>query len=83
MLMSGRWLTAEEALRIKLVNRVVPRDSLFDEADKLAEKIKSHDSRAVSCAKQAVVRGLDLSLDEGLRLEENLLCQLAAIDRVE
>jgi enoyl-CoA hydratase len=82
MLMSGRWLTADEAWKIKLVNRVVSRDNLLTEAEKLAERIKSHDSRAVRYAKQAVVRGLDLTLDEGLKLEETLFRRLAA-DRAE
>ncbi|MBN1176914.1 MAG: enoyl-CoA hydratase/isomerase family protein [Dehalococcoidales bacterium] len=72
MLMSGRWLTAAEALKIKLVNHIVPRDELLKEAEKLAEKVKSHDTAAVRCIKQAVVRGLDLTLAEGLELEAQL-----------
>ena len=76
MLMSGRWLTAEEALKIKLVNRVVSRDNLLREVEKLADSIKSYDNRAVRLIKQAVTRGLDLTLDEGLKLEKTLYCQL-------
>jgi enoyl-CoA hydratase len=78
MLMSGRWLTAGEALKVKLVNRVVSRDKLLPEAERLADRIKSHDSRAVRFAKQAVIRGLDLTLDEGLMLEKTLYRQLLA-----
>lgn len=72
MLMSGRWLTADEAYRIKLVNRIVPRESLLSEAERLADRIKSHDFQAVRCIKQAVTRGLDLTLAEGLELEKTL-----------
>ncbi|MCK4863113.1 MAG: enoyl-CoA hydratase/isomerase family protein [Dehalococcoidales bacterium] len=72
MLMSGRWLTAEEARRLKLVNRVVTRADLLPEAEKLAVKIKSHNRLAVSYAKQAVTRGLDLTLAGGLELETQL-----------
>jgi enoyl-CoA hydratase/carnithine racemase len=72
MLMSGRWLTAEEAYQLKLVNRVVSRAELLPEADKLADKIKSNDRRAVGYIKQAVTRGLDLTLAEGLELETRL-----------
>ncbi len=72
MLMSGRWLTAEEACRLKLVNRVVSRADLLSEAEKLAGKIKSHNRTAVHYIKQAVTRGLDLTLDEGLELEAKL-----------
>ena len=83
ILMSGRWLTAEEAYRRKLVNRVVSRADLLPEAEKLAVKIKSHNSLAVSYAKQAVTRGLDMSLQGGLELEARLgqsLLALAAND---
>ncbi|MCK4274353.1 MAG: enoyl-CoA hydratase/isomerase family protein [Dehalococcoidales bacterium] len=72
MLMSSRWITADEAYRLKLVNRVVSRAVLFKEAEKLAKKIRSHNRTAVSHAKQAVVRGLDLTLAEGLELEAQL-----------
>ena len=72
VLLSGRWLRADEAKRLKLVNRVVPRKELVAEAEKLARKIAGFDPVAVAGAKQAVVRGLDLSLREGLRLEARL-----------
>jgi enoyl-CoA hydratase/carnithine racemase len=76
MLLSGRWLGAEEAYNLKLVNRVVPRKKLITEAEKLAEKIARFDPTAVSRAKQAVTRGLDLSLGEGLELEGRLAASL-------
>ncbi|MFH1647140.1 MAG: enoyl-CoA hydratase/isomerase family protein [Chloroflexota bacterium] len=77
MLMSGRWLTAAEARRLKLVNRVVPRADLLPEAERIAEKIKSYPQTAVRYAKQAVVRGLDLPLAGGLELEARLGERLA------
>jgi len=76
MLMSGRWLTAEEAYKVKLVNHIVPRDSLISEAEKLADRIKSYDSKAVRLVKQAVTRGMDLTLEEGLKLEKTLYHRL-------
>jgi enoyl-CoA hydratase/carnithine racemase len=72
LLLSGRRLKADEARRLKLVNRVLPRAMLFTEAEKLAEKIAAYDPAVVSAAKQAVIRGLDMSLAEGLQLEHNL-----------
>ena len=72
VLMSGRRLTAEEAYRLKLVNRVVSRTELLPEAERLADKIKEHNPLAVSYAKQAVTRGLDLNLKQGLQLEVRL-----------
>jgi enoyl-CoA hydratase len=78
MLLTGRWVKAVEALKMKLVNMVVPRSELMPAAESVAEKIKSHDSTAVSYAKQAVMRGLDLSLEQGLELEASLAGRLAA-----
>jgi enoyl-CoA hydratase/carnithine racemase len=72
ILLTGRWLKADEALRMKLVNRVLPRQDLYAEADKLASRIQSYDPRAVACAKQAVTGGLDMTLQEGLSLEKRL-----------
>jgi len=72
VLLSGRWLKADEAKRLKLVNRVVPRKELMAEAERLAKKIAGFDPAAVAGAKQAVVRGLDLSLEQGLELEARL-----------
>jgi enoyl-CoA hydratase len=72
VLLSGRWLKADEAKRLKLVNRVVPRKELFNEAEKLAKKIAGFDPAAVASAKQAIVRGIDLTLEQGLELEARL-----------
>jgi len=72
ILLSGRWIKADEAKSLKLVNRVVPRKELFNEAERLAEKIAGFDPAAVASAKQAIVRGLDLSLEQGLELEARL-----------
>ena len=77
VLLTGRWLTAEEALRLKLINRVVSRPELLAEAERLASKIKVHNPLAVSYAKQAVTRGLDLGLEQGLELETRLGHQLS------
>jgi enoyl-CoA hydratase len=72
VLLSGRWLKADEAKKLKLVNRVVPRQALFTEAEKLAHRIAGFDPVAVARAKQAIIRGLDLSLEQGLELESRL-----------
>ncbi|MCJ7604660.1 MAG: enoyl-CoA hydratase/isomerase family protein, partial [Dehalococcoidales bacterium] len=77
-LMSGRWLTADEALKLKLVNRVLPRENLLPEAEAIARKILSYSPAAVRAIKQAVWRGLDLPLTEGLELEARLAKSVAA-----
>jgi enoyl-CoA hydratase/carnithine racemase len=78
ILLSGRWIGAIEALHLKLVNRVLPRADLLPEAEKLACKIQSFNRQAVRFIKQAVWRGLDLPLAEGLALETTLAKRLAA-----
>jgi enoyl-CoA hydratase/carnithine racemase len=79
ILLSGRWVKADEAYRLKLVNRVVSRAELLPEAERLARKIQNYNPLAVSYAKQAVTRGLDLGLEPGLELEAKLGQRLLAL----
>ncbi len=72
MILTGESIDAQEAYRVGLVNKVVPSDELLPEAIKLAERICRNAPLAVQAAKEAVYRGLDLPLPEGLRLEEFL-----------
>ncbi len=72
ILLTGRWIKAEEAHRLKLVNQVVSRGDLLPAAERLANKIKAYNPMAISYAKQAITQGLDLSLEQGLELEANL-----------
>jgi enoyl-CoA hydratase len=72
MLLANRWIDAGEALRVKLVNRIVPRKELWLAAESLAQKMASYRSPALTLAKQAVVQGLDMSLPDGLELESRL-----------
>jgi enoyl-CoA hydratase/carnithine racemase len=77
MLLANRWLNGEEAFRFGLVNRVVPRDKLFETAEEMARKIASYHPLAVRNAKAAIVRGMDLPLSEGLDLEKRLASELS------
>jgi enoyl-CoA hydratase/carnithine racemase len=72
MLLSGRWISAAEAKKIKMINRVVPRTELLPVVEKLADMICGYDKMALEFAKQAVVDGLDLPLAQGLELEARL-----------
>ena len=76
MLFTGRRIGADEAYEIGLVNRVVPKDKLLSTVEDMARKIASFDPMAIRYAKQAVVRGLDLPLAEGLELERRLASSL-------
>ena len=72
MLLANRWLSSEEAHSVGLVNQVVPKNKLLEAAEEMARKIASYCPMAVRNAKQAVMRGMDLSLSEGLELERRL-----------
>jgi enoyl-CoA hydratase len=78
MLLTNRRLSADEAHRYGLVSRVVPKHELLSVVDDLAIKVASFDQAAVRRAKEAVLRGLDLSLPDGLDLEKRLSRELAA-----
>jgi enoyl-CoA hydratase/carnithine racemase len=72
MILSGDPIDAHEAYRRKLVQRVVPRDQLDAAADEWARALAGRPPLALSYAKEAIVRGLDLSLRDGLALEARL-----------
>ncbi len=76
MLLANRWLNSEEAYATGLVNRVVPKSKLLETVEEMAKRIASLNPTAVRNAKQAVLRGLDLSLSEGLELEKRLALAL-------
>ncbi|EJN06744.1 enoyl-CoA hydratase/isomerase family protein [Phyllobacterium sp. YR531] len=70
MLLLGDTMDAATAERWGLVNRVVPRDKMLDTAHDLANRIKKNAPLAVQAAKELAVRALDMSLSEGLRMEQ-------------
>ena len=81
ILLTNRWVDGKEALQIGLVNQIVPKDKLLQTTEEMAEKIASYNPIAVRNAKEAVVRGLDLTLTEGLDLEKRLASKLQSIAR--
>ncbi|MSO20452.1 MAG: enoyl-CoA hydratase [Acidobacteria bacterium] len=72
LILTGEQLSAEDALRWGLVNRVVPPDQLIAAALELAARIVANSPRAVSLAMEAVNEGLDSPLAQGLFLEASL-----------
>lgn len=65
-------IDAQEAYRIGLVNKVVPKEELYPTVKKMAEKIESNASFAISVAKQAINNGYDMDIKNGVELEANL-----------
>ena len=72
MLFTGKTISAQEAYRIGLVNKVVPLTDLMTEAKKMAETICEAAPLGVRCVKELLLRGMDVSLDEALRLEDDI-----------
>ena len=78
LILSGRRVKAEEALTIGLVQRVMPREQLLDQAVELAGAILRNGPLAVAAALEAVRRGLETPLPDALRLESALFGILAS-----
>lgn len=80
LLLTGAHITAEEAWRIGLVNRVVPAASLMSEARALAAELGSKAPIAVRYIIEAVNRGLDMSLAHGEAFEAALFGLVASTE---
>lgn len=73
IIFTGARIDAEEALRIGLIERLVPEGETLNEAKKMAHVMISNAPTAIKCAKMAIDEGLNLSLKEGLLLEPRAL----------
>ncbi|MBI2186391.1 MAG: enoyl-CoA hydratase/isomerase family protein [Acidobacteria bacterium] len=80
LLLSGRHVTAAEALQVGLVNRVVPAAELMTESKKLASELAAKPPVAVRYIIEAVNRGLEMPLDKGQFLEATLFGLVASTD---
>jgi len=76
MLMTGELINAKEALRIGLIDEVVPQDKLMSAAEALANKINENGPLAVRSVKEAAYRGIGLPLEEGLQLESLIMSRI-------
>jgi len=72
LILTGEMITAEEALRIGLVNRVVELADLIPTAESIAKKIAANAPLAVKYAMEAVEHGMEMTQEEGLFLESAL-----------
>jgi enoyl-CoA hydratase len=80
LLLTGEMIDAAEAYRIGLVNRIVAADQLMDEARAMMKTILANGPLAVALCIEAIDRGLQMSLEEGLILEANHFGLLAATE---
>lgn len=80
LVFSGRFIGAEEALRIGLVDRVVPTESVYDEAMAWARELANLPAMALAAAKRAIDQGLDEDLATGLEIERQAFAGLFATE---
>ncbi|HEY1916208.1 MAG TPA: enoyl-CoA hydratase-related protein [Streptosporangiaceae bacterium] len=84
LILTGERIDAAEALRIGLVTEVVPGPELAGRASACATQLSRGAPRAIEYAKEAIMRGSELGLADGLRLESDLATLLMSTeDRVE
>ncbi len=69
LIFSGRFVSADEALQIGLVDRVVPDDEVYSVAMDMAEKFARGPAYALRAAKEAIDRGLEVDIETGLEIE--------------
>ncbi len=67
--LTGRMITADEAFRLGLVNKVVPDDKLMVTAEELANQIQQNSQQAIRSAKETILDIIGRTLDDALRVE--------------
>jgi len=80
LLLMGKLIDAQEAYRIGLVNKVVPQAEVMATAREYAENICKAAPLAVRAAKEAMIRGSAMTLEEGLRLENSLVASVMSTE---
>ncbi|WPQ62172.1 enoyl-CoA hydratase-related protein [Chitinophaga sancti] len=80
MVLTGKFITAIEALNAGLINRIVPVELYLQEAIQLATEIAALSPLAVRMAKESVLKAFDSSLEEGLHFERKNFYLLFASD---
>lgn len=79
-ILTGDLVMAQEALRLGLVNQVVPQDQVVKAAKDLARKIAAHGAVAITHALRAIEEGLDLPFEQGLAKEAAAFGKVAESD---
>lgn len=80
LIFSGRFVKADEALAIGLVDRVVPATEVYDAAVAWASQFSAAASYAVRAAKESIDRGIEVDLETGLEIERQQFAALFATE---
>jgi enoyl-CoA hydratase/carnithine racemase len=76
LMLTGRRIDATEALRVGLISQVTPIDALEPAIEELVKQLLAADHRVIQAARQALRQGLDMPLEQGIRLEGQLAMSL-------
>jgi enoyl-CoA hydratase/carnithine racemase len=82
LILTGDMITAQEAYRLNLVNKVVPAGAVLKEARGLARKIVSKSKFPIAAALLAISEGLEVSTEEGLKIEVDQFVGLAGTEDI-
>ncbi len=84
MILTGELIPAEDACRLGLIHRIVPNDNLMPAAIGMAREMGDKSPVSLSYAKEALYKGMDLTLEQGIRMEMDLyLHMFTTADRTE
>ena len=84
MILSGERIDAQEAYRIGLANKVISKEELMRVTVDMAKEMAVKGPNALRYAKESIYKGMDMTLEQGLRLEADLYCLLHSTrDRTE
>jgi enoyl-CoA hydratase/carnithine racemase len=72
LILSGDTISAQEALAMGMINKVVPETSLAEEANGFIEKFKKLSGIVLKLAKEATLAGLNDDMDKGLKVIEKI-----------
>ena len=80
IILTGDMITAKEAYRIGLVDKIVPPDDVLKQAKGLAKRITSKGKLAIAAALKAINQGLKTSLEEGLKIESEMFGKICGTE---
>ncbi len=84
MILTGDFISAEDAMQWGLVSKIVPNEFLLDEAKSLAKKIASKAPIAIKMAKESILKSFDTTMEVGLEMErKNFYTLFATEDQKE
>lgn len=80
IVLMGESITAQEAYRIGLINKVVPQAELMNEVERWVATLLERGPLALRAAKQAMLQGMSMPLDDGMKLEQRLFMSLLSTE---